>query len=166
MNTAAECDRQIVQFSLGSSIDAARSLVRNLKQVALIGYRPSQLFRGHFSSELASAAANLEIINLLGRPLEEVKKTVAGLPGNSAILYTTMTTDGTGNKYLPNEALAAIAKTANRPIVVDVDNRLGHGATGGFVVTPTLIGKKPRTSCCKYSTVRTLQRSLLRPQTP
>ena len=69
-----------------------------------------------------------------------MKKSVAGLPDNSAILYTTMTTDGTGNQYLPNEALAAIAKTANRPIVVDVDNRLGHGATGGFVIVPTLIG--------------------------
>ena len=134
---------RFVQFSLGSSIDAARSLVHNLKRVALIGDPlERQPFRGHFSSELASATADLEIINLLGRPLEEVKKTVAGLPGNSAILYTTVTTDGTGHQYLPNEALAAIAKTANRPIVVDVDNRLGHGATGGFVVAPALIGEE------------------------
>ena len=53
-----------------------------------------------------------------------------------------MTSDGTGYQYLPNEALAAIAKTANRPIVVDVDNRLGHGATGGFVIVSTLIGEE------------------------
>ena len=134
---------RFVQFSLSSSIDAARALVRNLKQIALVGDPlERQPFRGHFLDELASAAVNLEIINLLGLPLEQVKKSVASLPNSSAILYTAVTTDGTGNQYLPNEALAAIAKTANRPIVVDVDNRLGHGATGGFVVVPTLIGEE------------------------
>ena len=78
----------------------------------------------------------------MGLPLEQVKKRVASLPNSSVILYTTVTTDGIGYQYLPNEALAEIAKTANRPIVVDVDNRLGHGATGGFVVVPTLIGEE------------------------
>ena len=130
-----------VQFSLSSSIDAARALVRNLHQFALVGDPlERQPFRGHFLGELASAAVNLEIINLLGLPLEQVKNRVANLPDTSAILYTALTADETGNQYLPNEALAEIAKTANRPIVVDVDNRLGHGATGGFVVVPALIG--------------------------
>ena len=134
---------RFVRFSLSSSIDAARALVRNLRQVALVGDPlDRQPFRGHFLDELASAPVNLEIINLLGLPFEQVKKNVASLPNGSAILYTAVTTDGTGNQYLPNEALAAIAKTANRPIVVDVDNRLGHGATGGFVVVPTLIGEE------------------------
>ena len=134
---------RLVQFSLSRSIDAARALVHNLRQVALVGDPlERQPFRGHFLGELAAAAVNLEIINLLGLPLEQVKKSVASLPNSSAILYTTVTTDGTGNQYLPNEVLAAIAKTANRPIVVDVDNRLGHGATGGFVVVPTLIGEE------------------------
>ena len=71
-----------------------------------------------------------------------MKKRVASLPNSSAVLYTTVTTDGTGHQYLPNEALAAIAETANRPIVVDVDNRLGHGATGGVVIVSTLIGEE------------------------
>jgi ABC-type uncharacterized transport system substrate-binding protein len=134
---------RFVQFSLSSSIDAARALVKNLRQVVLVGDPlDRQPFRRHFLDELASAAVNLEIINLLGLPLEQVKKRVAGLPDNSAILYTTVTKDGTGHQYLPNEALAAIAKTANRPIVVDVYNRLGHGATGGIVIVSTLIGEE------------------------
>jgi signal transduction histidine kinase len=134
---------RFVQFSLSSSIDAARALVRNLRHVALVGDPlDRQPFRGHFLGELASASVNLEIINLLGLPLEQVKKSVASLPNSSAILYTAVTSDGTGYQYLPNEALAAIAKTANRPIVVDVDNRLGHGATGGFVIVSTLIGEE------------------------
>ena len=134
---------RFVRFSLSTSIDAARALVRNLRQVALVGDPfDRQPFRRQFLGELASAAANLEIINLLGLPLEQVKKRVASLPNSSVILYTTLTTDSIGSQYLPNEALAAIAKTANRPIVVDVDNRLGHGATGGYVVVPTLIGEE------------------------
>ena len=134
---------RFVQFSLSSSIDAARALVRNLRQVALVGDPlDRQPFRGHFLGDLTSAAVNLEIINLLGLPLEQVKKSVASLPNSSAILYTAVTSDGIGHQYLPNEALAVIAKTANRPIVVDVSNRLGHGATGGFVIVSTLIGEE------------------------
>jgi signal transduction histidine kinase len=134
---------RFVQFSLSSSIDAARALVHNLRQVALVGDSlERQPFRGHFLDGLDAAAFNLEITNLLGLPLEQVKKSVASLPNSSAILYTAVTTDGSGNQYLPNKALAAIAKSANRPIVVDVNNRLGHGATGGFVIVPTLIGEE------------------------
>ena len=81
---------RFVQLSLSGSIDAARTLVHNLRQVALVGDPlDRQPFRGHFLGELASAAANLEIINLLGLPLEQVKKRVASLPNSSAVLYTT-----------------------------------------------------------------------------
>jgi hypothetical protein len=85
---------RFVQFSLSSSIDAARALVHNLRQVALVGDSlERQPFRGHFLDGLDAAAFNLEITNLLGLPLEQVKKSVASLPNSSAILYTAVTTD-------------------------------------------------------------------------
>ena len=77
---------RFVRYSLNTAIDAARALVPNLRQVALVGDPlDRQPFRRHFLGELASAAVNLEIINLLGLPLEQVKKRVASLPNSSAI---------------------------------------------------------------------------------
>jgi signal transduction histidine kinase/ABC-type uncharacterized transport system substrate-binding protein len=132
---------RFLEFSLKDSILAARALVPNLKEIALLGDPiERQPFRSHFATELTSAIAGLTLLDLLGRPLSEVKDRVTKLSENAAIIYTTITTDGAGNQYQANEALESIAKTANRPIVVDIDNRLGHGAAGGFVVEPKLVG--------------------------
>ena len=134
---------KFLQFSVSNSIIAARALVRDLKQVAIVGDPlERQAFRGHFAVELPEATADLELINLLGAPLSDVRERVAAMPEKSAILYTSITNDGAGNQYLPNEALEIVAKSANRPIVVDVDNRLGHGGSGGFVVLPVLVGEE------------------------
>jgi signal transduction histidine kinase len=134
---------RFLEFSLGASVDAARALVTNLRQIILVGDPlDRQPFRGHFAGELPGLSKNLEVTNLSGLPLAEVKQRVAALPETSAILYTTMTTDGAGHQYLPNEALRIIAKAANRPIVADIDNRIGNGAAGGLVVVPKLIGEE------------------------
>jgi signal transduction histidine kinase len=140
---AANVTGRFIQFSPNNSIIAARALVHDLKQIVVVGDPfQQQAFRGHFATELPRAVANLELIDLTGLPLAEVKVRVATLPESAAILYTAVTTDSVGHKYLPNEALEIIAKSANRPIVVDVDNRLGHGATGGFVVVPSRMGEE------------------------
>src|SRR5262249_43973344 len=50
--------------------------------------------------------------------------------------------DGAGVAYLPHESLAAVAEVANRPVVIDVESSLGHGATGGFLARPGLVGEE------------------------
>jgi signal transduction histidine kinase len=138
---AANVTGRFLEFSLNNLILAARALVPNLSEIALLGDPiERQPFRSHFATELTSATAGLTLLDLLGRPLNEIKERVAKLSENSAIIYTTITTDGAGNQYQANETLESIAKIANRPIVVDIDNRLGHGGAGGFVVEPKLLG--------------------------
>jgi len=132
-----------LRLSIKSSIKVARALVPNLKQIVLVGDPlEKQPFRRHFKAELAQAAPELGLKDLTGLPLAEVKKQVASLPSDSAILYTAITDDGAGTTYLPQEAGRVVAEAANRPVVVDVDNRIGRGVTGGVVVRPTLIGEE------------------------
>lgn len=132
-----------LRLSLKKSIDVARTLVPRLNKIVLIGDRlEQQPFRRHFKSELAEWAPDLALVDLTGLPLADVTKRLASLPDDAAILYTAMTSDGAGTTYLPHEALESLAKSANRPIVVDVDNRIGRGATGGYVVRPAIIGEE------------------------
>jgi signal transduction histidine kinase len=132
-----------LQFSLKSCIEAARVLVPGLKSIALIGDPlDRQAFRHHFKDELKETAASLGVIDLTGLSIPELRKRVASLPEDSAIVYTTLTMDGDRVTYLPNEGLEAFADAANRPIVADLDNRIGHGATGGSVVVPALMGRE------------------------
>jgi signal transduction histidine kinase len=132
-----------LRFSIKNSIEVARALVPGLKQIVLVGDPlEKQPFRRHFRAELAQAAPELAVVDLTGLPLAEVKKRVASLPNDSAILYTAITDDGAGTTYLPQEAGKVVAEAANRPVVIDVDNRIGSGGTGGAVVQPMLMGEE------------------------
>jgi signal transduction histidine kinase len=132
-----------LRFSIKGSIEVARALVPGLKQIVLVGDPlEKQPFRRHFKAELARAAPELALKDLTGLPLAEVKKHVASLPSDSAILYTAITDDGAGTTYLPQDAGKIVAEASNRPVVVDVDNRIGRGGTGGAVVRPTLVGEE------------------------
>ena len=123
-----------VRLPLGNAIAAARSLVPGLKRIALVGDPiERQPFFHHFTQELQDFTAELEFIDLLGLPMEELKRRVATLPEDSAIVYLPIYIDGAGTTYIPREALRPVSEAANRPVVVNVEPQIGSGATGGIV---------------------------------
>jgi signal transduction histidine kinase len=131
-----------IRLSLKSYVDVARALIPDLAQIALVGDPlERQAFRQEFAIELPSIASTVTLVNLLGLPLADVTHRVASLPADSAIIFTTLTADGARAVHTPIRALEAVAESANRPILVDVETYLGHGATGGVVVLPEIIGK-------------------------
>ncbi len=141
--TISNVTGRTLRFSLARSVELARAIMPGLKQVVLVGDPfDKQPFRRHFKEEVRQAAADLTLIDLTGLPLAEVKKRVSALPDDAVILYTAMTNDGAGTTVIPSEVSQAIADVANRPIVIDVDNRIGRGGTGGRVVIPALVGEE------------------------
>jgi signal transduction histidine kinase len=140
--TALNVTGHTLRFSLEEAIGAARMLVPGLEQIALVGdYINTQSFRHQFDPRASFAAAKLKLIDLTGLSMGEIRARVAKLPDRTAIVYTAITTDGAGAQYLPYEALKAFANAANCPIVVDLENRIGHGGTGGPVIHSALLGK-------------------------
>ena len=84
-------------------------------------------------------ATGLEIIDLTGISLREVRSRVANLPARTAILYPGMYSDGEGTYLTPIEGLRRFADVANRPIIVTAETQLGPG-TGGYIAVPSAIG--------------------------
>jgi hypothetical protein len=119
----------------------ARVLVPNLQRFALVGepLEGTSVYR-NFKQELPLFTGALEFIDLTGLPMTEVKKRVATLPENTAILYTAIFIDGAGVAFDPTDALAAMADVANRPIVISTETQPGSGAVGGLILRPGLIG--------------------------
>jgi signal transduction histidine kinase len=131
-----------LKMRLQDSVSTARSVVPDLKRIAIVGDAlDTQPVFAHFKQELPSAADNLEVIDLTGLPMSELRRRVAVLPGHTAIIYTSIYTDGSGTSYPPAEALALFADAANSPIVVSAETFVGRGGIGGFVMTPDSIGK-------------------------
>ena len=137
----ADVTGSTVQLTLRDMLATARTLVPKLQRFALVGepLLDTSIYR-HFRQELPLLTGGLEFIDLTGLPMTELRKRVATLPEKTAILYTAIFIDGAGVAYDPPDALAALAETANSPIIINVEPQLGHGAAGGLILKPGLIG--------------------------
>jgi signal transduction histidine kinase len=131
----------IVQVPLADSIKVARTVVPDLDTVVLVGDDWDQLivFR-NWKDEIATATAGLRVIEIIGQKMTDIRKRVAELPERSAIIYSSIFSDGEGTFYLPFFALGLIAEKSNRPIVVAAETFIAPGGIGGYVLTPTVIG--------------------------
>ena len=123
-------------------LNSARVLVPGLERVVLLGDRlDGQVYYSYLKDEVANSTdRDIEIVDLTGLPLLDVKTRVASLPGRTAIIYTAMYSDGAGNVYAPMDALARIAEVANRPIVVGLESYIGRGGAGGVIITTSNLG--------------------------
>jgi signal transduction histidine kinase len=132
----------ILQFRLGSMVAAARALVPNLKRIALVGDPfERQPFRSHFTQELSKLADELEIIDLMGLPMAELKERVAVLPLDAAIVFVPLYVDKAGGIYISRDALGQVAEAANRPVISDVATHIGYGSTGGYMSLPEPVAR-------------------------
>ena len=134
---------RITRLRLQDMVAVARVVVKGLKRVAIVGdrFETQPIFR-HFKDELPAVAAELEVIDLTGLPMAELRKRVAALPNDAAILYTALFSDGAKVFRRPVDALAMIAEVANRPIVLSIETHLDRGGIGGYFTLPAIIGKE------------------------
>jgi hypothetical protein len=141
-NLPAAVTGTTINITLGELVLAARALLPDLKRIALVGDSLDKLpsYR-HFEEEIPMVTRDLDLIDLTGLTMGDLRRRVAALPEKTAIIYTTINLDGAGVSYVPAEALSLVAKVANRPIVISTETFLGRGAVGGFVVTPVAVGR-------------------------
>jgi signal transduction histidine kinase len=132
---------EIATLGLAQTIAAARAIVPHLKTIVLVGdaWDRQVIFR-NWKAEAATAAAGLNVVEIVGRTMAETRQKVAELPDDSVIVYSAMYSDGEGTFYPPTVALSLIAEKANRPIVVGSETFLEPGGIGGVVLVPDVIG--------------------------
>jgi hypothetical protein len=141
LNLPSDVTGTIYQLPFRNMVAAAQALVPNLKRIALVGDSwERQAVRPHYQEQIPAFAAQFEFIDLIGLPMTEIRKRVAVLPDDTAIIYTGLMLEGAG----PHEGLAAFASVANRPIVIDAETSIGYGGTGG---SPSARAE-PADGCC------------------
>jgi signal transduction histidine kinase len=131
------------RVKFGDLVSAAHAVTPNLQRLAIVGDRwEIQTAFRHFKEEIPIATTGLEIIDLVGLPMRELRKRVSTLPERTVIAYTSIFSDGEGTSYPPVDALGPLTQSANRPIVVAAETFVGPGAIGGYVLTPSPIGEE------------------------
>ncbi|HMA70549.1 MAG TPA: ATP-binding protein [Xanthobacteraceae bacterium] len=142
LNPESDVTGLTMKFNFADAITAARAVVPALKRVVVVGdaWEKQAVFR-HWKNQISTFADDIEVSEMTGLTMRDLRRRVATLPDHTAIVYTAMYSDGEGTYYPPADALALIAETANRPVVVPTDTNIGRGSTGGFVLIPSLIGQ-------------------------
>ena len=131
----------IVRVTLADAIRAARAVVPDLDSIVFVGdpWERQVVFR-NWGREQSTAGSGLNVTELVGLSMAEVRRRVETLPARSAIIYSATYSDGEGAFYPPATALELIAEKANRPIVVAAETYLAPGGIGGFLLIPRLVG--------------------------
>src|SRR5262245_1784196 len=130
-----------VRAPLADAVSVARSIMPGLRRIAVVGDDPERhVIRERVQAQLDSLATEVELIHLTRLTMAELKRRVASLPADSAIIYFGLTIDADNVAYTSREALAEFAAVANRPIVIQAETNLGTGALGGVVADQVSIG--------------------------
>ena len=130
--------------TLRASVSLARALTPGVKRIALVGDVPERIgddMRARFNEEIPALAAEVEIIDLRGLRMAELRQCVAVLPHETIIYFTTMTYEGDRPAYVSRDALVSLSKVANQPIIVDLEGHVDAGGLGGLVADPQRIGR-------------------------
>ena len=96
----------IMKLRLSDMITSARAVVPDLKRVAFVGdaWEMQTAYR-QWKEQIPSATDGLEVIDLIGLPMRELRQKIMALPDHTAILYSAIYSDDEGTFY-PNPSRA------------------------------------------------------------
>ncbi|MBI5897003.1 MAG: PAS domain-containing protein [Desulfobacterales bacterium] len=145
LGRAARLDNAVVapmRIGLRSVIEGILQLLPRTKKVAVI-MGTSQL-ENFWVDECRKAFApfsnrvHFEYLDQLS--FEEIQRSVAGLPSDTAIFYGLMIMDKAGVLFDPAEALKAVIAEAKAPVFVLHESFFGFGAVGGRLISERAAG--------------------------
>jgi signal transduction histidine kinase len=109
---------------IGGTAEVDRSVMKNVREAA-------RSFAGRVDFDFWD---NLS--------MAELRQVVATLPAGTAILYSRMFRDRTGQAVVSSQVARSIGAWANVPVYVMTDTNLGTGAVGGAVASVEAFGKR------------------------
>ena len=130
--------------SVKESVEFALRLQPRTREVLVVsGVSPSdQSLQSVARQQLTEFENRVKITYIRGTTVEDIQKTVAGVPNGTVILFLSMYQDSAGNRLLSSEVLPRIAAKARVPIYVHTRTNLVDGVVGGVVFDPESLGRE------------------------
>ena len=126
-----------LQFSLAieKTLKMALQQNTNAEQIVIVGgQNPTTRNIINILLPLIKLHSELNVITLQDHSVAELKDKLSALSRNSIVFYSLLFKDKAGNKLVPKEVLATIAKSSNTPIYSFSSSMLGAGTVGGHVL--------------------------------
>ena len=134
-----------VQLDVISTVKEILKLKPNTQKIVVIagGSNMDRRFENFVRGELETWKGALDVESFPPVPLAEILRKVGNLPTGTAILYTTVYADSTGQTYMPPDVARMISKTANAPVFGLYETLLGNnGVVGGIMTNHRVEGER------------------------
>lgn len=130
--------------NLPGMLDAVRRIYPGMKRIALIaGTEQNDAYNEElFRQGLKPHLERFELIDLSGLPMVDILRRVGSLPHDTIVLYASIFRDGSGERFVPRQALSMISKASNAPVFGLYDSCLGYGIVGGRLTSFEEHGKE------------------------
>jgi signal transduction histidine kinase len=133
---------QTTRYDEEGTIRAALALVPGTRNVALVAgvSRLDRYLRDLWVSGLARVGGDLQLIDLSGLRLEDMKARLATLPPQTVVFFSSVFSDGSGRAFVNPEIVPAVAAAANSPTFTIHGLHLGLGVVGGSMTDYEALG--------------------------
>lgn len=123
-------------FDARGTVEAALRILPETRRVAVICGAEAweDLFCKHGVAQLAPLRDRVEVLELFGIPVPELRKSVAQLPEDTVLLHLNYFADREGRRVAPHSVLRQLAEDGRRPIFTVYETALGTGVVGGAVL--------------------------------
>ena len=121
----------------------ARGLLPDTKHIAIVGNLPEHdVYRNDLPEQIARLSVEIDIIDLRGKTLDQLRLAMADLPKGTVVYFTMLTMDGALKKINNKDALLELVKAANAPVLVDNPSHIGLGAMGAILFDAGIQGRE------------------------
>lgn len=133
-----------VTYDISGTLEIALKLVPRAKRVYIVGgvYSSDKRLQNQGRRDLNKWEGSLDFQYLSDMSLEQTLTAVSSLPADSIILFTAFMLDSTGKSYTSRHIAQRISRVSSAPVFGLYDVLLGHGITGGSLVSFQLIGTR------------------------
>ena len=127
----------IMGDNIAGLLDSVFRMRPGTKRVALVsGTSGNDVYSEMiFRNGLKPYAGKLDLIDLTKLPMQEILARVGSFPPDTIVLYSAILRDGTGQSFVPREALSLVSRAANAPVFGLYETFLGFGIVGGRLVS-------------------------------
>lgn len=125
-----------VRMDVKGALATIMKLQPETKTIVVIGGTAplDKLFLSKTEEAARSLSGRIQFDFWVTHPLVELRRMVAALPPRTVILFTNMFRDAAGETFVPEAAASLVAVSANVPVYVLIETKVGGGAVGGKVV--------------------------------
>jgi len=106
-------------------------------------------YQHKLQGDFAADQRHLEFLYFNDVPMDVLLQKVHTLPPHTILFYTYFFEDGSGQSFLPEEALDMISRASSAPLYGTDDTYIGHNVVGGYMTNAGALGAMAATSASR-----------------